>query len=321
MDLLLAQPRGFCAGVVRAVDIVDRALEIHGAPVFVFHEIVHNRHVVDDLRRRGAVFVDEVEAVPAGAVIVFSAHGVARSVVAAAQARELHIIDATCPLVAKVHGQAQRYARLGRTVIMIGHRGHEEVDGTLGSVDGPMLLVSTLADVDALPAIEGAVAYVTQTTLSVDDTRDVIAALRRRYPFIEGPDVSDICYATQNRQNSARELAANVDLVLVVGARNSSNSNRLREVASQVGVPAWLIEDASQIEISWLAGARRIGITAGASAPEHLVVEVTDRLRALGAGSVTEMPGLRENVSFRLPDEVSDKTRDAAQPGASRRRA
>ena len=321
MEILLAQPRGFCAGVVRAVDIVDRALDIHGAPGFVFHEIVHNRHVVDDLRRRGAIFVDEVESVPVGAVIVFSAHGVARAVVAAAQARSLRIIDATCPLVAKVHGQAQRYARLGRTVIMIGHRGHEEVDGTLGSVDGPILLVSTLSEVAALPEIEGPVAYVTQTTLSVDDTRDVIAALRRRYPEIEGPDVNDICYATQNRQNSARELAATVDLVLVVGARNSSNSNRLREVASQTGVPAWLIEDASQIEISWLAGARRVGVTAGASAPEHLVVEVTARLMALGAGSVMEMPGLRESVSFRLPDEVSDKALAAVRVSSARRTA
>ena len=319
MDILLAQPRGFCAGVVRAVDIVDRALEIHGAPVFVFHEIVHNRHVVEDLRSRGAVFVDDIEAVPAGAVIVFSAHGVARAIVSAARARGLQIIDATCPLVAKVHGQAQRYARLGRTVVMIGHRGHEEVDGTLGSVDSPMLLVSTLSDVAALPQVHGPIAYVTQTTLSVDDTRDVIAALRRRYPDIEGPDVNDICYATQNRQNSARELAAAVDLVLVVGARNSSNSNRLREVASQAGVPAWLIEDASQIEVSWLAGARRVGVTAGASAPEHLVVEVTARLLALGAGSVTEMPGLRESVSFRLPDEVSDRVRDASRVGTARR--
>jgi len=321
MDIRLAQPRGFCAGVVRAVDIVDRALEIHGAPVYVFHEIVHNRHVVEDLRRRGAIFVDDVEAVPAGAVIVFSAHGVARAIVAAARQRELRIVDATCPLVAKVHGQAQRYARLGRTVIMIGHRGHEEVDGTLGSVDGPIHLVSTLEDVAALPAIEGGVAYVTQTTLSVDDTRDMIGALRRRFPGIEGPDVSDICYATQNRQNSARELASAVDLVLVVGARNSSNSNRLREVASQAGVPAYLIEDASQIDMSWLSGVRQVGITAGASAPEHLVVEVTARLAALGAGSVTEMPGLRESVSFRLPDEVNDKARDAARAGSARRRA
>ncbi len=321
MDILLAQPRGFCAGVVRAVDIVDRALEIHGAPVYVFHEIVHNRHVVEDLRRRGAIFVDDVEAVPAGAVIVFSAHGVARAVVAAARQRELRIVDATCPLVAKVHGQAQRYARLGRTVIMIGHRGHEEVDGTLGSVDGPIHLVSTIDDVAALPTIDGSVAYVTQTTLSVDDTRELIAALRRRFPAIEGPDVSDICYATQNRQNSARALASAVDLVLVVGARNSSNSNRLREVAGQAGVPAYLIEDASQIEMSWLSGVRRVGITAGASAPEHLVVEVTARLTALGAVSVTEMPGLRESVSFRLPDEVNDKARDAARAGTARRRA
>lgn len=302
MDVLLAQPRGFCAGVVRAVGIVEQALRLHGAPVYVFHEIVHNRHVVDGLRARGVVFVDDLDAVPPGAVTVFSAHGVSDAVVATSRERELRVVDATCPLVAKVHLQAQRYARLGLDVVVIGHRGHEEVEGTIGSVRGPVHLVSDVAEVARLRVADPArVAYVTQTTLSLDDTRTIIEALRLRFPAIEGPGVDDICYATQNRQNAVREMLPLVDLVLVVGARNSSNSNRLRELAAERGVPAYLVEDESEIEPAWLAGVTRIGLTSGASAPEVLVTRVCDRLRALGAGSISQLPGLQENVSFRLP--------------------
>jgi 4-hydroxy-3-methylbut-2-enyl diphosphate reductase len=304
MDVVLAQPRGFCAGVTRAIEIVERALALHGAPVYVLHEIVHNRHVVEDLQRRGAVFVEELDAVPSGAAVVFSAHGVARSVHEAARERRLYVVDATCPLVAKVHGQAQRYSRAGATVIVVGHAGHEEVRGTLGSIDGAVHLVSTVRDVAALPAIDGDLAYVTQTTLSVDDTRDIIAALQRRFPAIVGPNVDDICYATQNRQSAVNALADTVDAVIVVGARNSSNSNRLREVAAQRGVPAWLVEDASQIDPGWLRGIARVGVTAGASAPEHLVRGVVERLRDAGTLRVTEMAGITENVSFRLPEEA-----------------
>lgn len=304
MDVVLAQPRGFCAGVVRAVDIVERALAVHGAPVYVLHEIVHNRHVVEDLRRRGAVFVEQIEAIPTGAAVVFSAHGVARSVYEAARERGLYVVDATCPLVAKVHGQAQRYSRAGATVIVIGHAGHEEVRGTLGSIDGPVHLVANVSDVAALPQLGGDVAYVTQTTLSVDDTREIIAALRRRFPHIAGPDVDDICYATQNRQSAVNVLADQVDVVIVVGARNSSNSNRLREVAAQRGVPAWLVEDASQIDPAWFVGVGRVGLTAGASAPESLVRAVLERLREFDALCVSDMDGIKENVSFRLPEEA-----------------
>jgi 4-hydroxy-3-methylbut-2-enyl diphosphate reductase len=302
MDVLLAQPRGFCAGVVRAVQIVERALQVHGAPVHVFHEIVHNGHVVADLRSRGAIFVDQVSDVPPGAVLVFSAHGVATAVVRAARERGLRVIDATCPLVTKVHLQAQRYSREGWPVIMIGHRGHDEVEGTLGSIDGPSMVVSDVADVARLPLAAGApLAYVTQTTLSVDDTRDIIAALERRFPVIHGPKVGDICYATQNRQNAVRQLARRVDLLLVVGARNSSNSCRLREVGEQCGVAARLIQDAAEIDPDWLAGVARVGVTAGASTPESLVTGVCERLLALGARSVRAMPGEPEQVHFRLP--------------------
>jgi 4-hydroxy-3-methylbut-2-enyl diphosphate reductase len=313
MDVTLAQPRGFCAGVVRAIDIVDRALDLHEPPIYVFHEIVHNGHVVADLRRRGAVFVNDVREVPPGGVLVFSAHGVALRVVEAARRRGLRIIDATCPLVAKVHAQARRYRRLGRALVMIGHAGHEEVEGTIGSVDGPVHLVTRAEDVAELPAFEGAVAYVTQTTLSVDDTRAIIATLRQRYPGIEGPDTSDICYATQNRQAATRSLASTVDLVLVVGARNSSNSNRLCEVAREAGAAAHLVADATDIDAAWLVGVARVGVTAGASAPEYLVTEVTGRLRQLGATRVVEQPGLRENVTFRLPPELTAPVRT---PGA-----
>lgn len=309
MQVILAQPRGFCAGVTRAIDIVDRALILHGAPVHVFHEIVHNQWVVDDLRSRGAVFVNALDDVPAHAVVVFSAHGVSRQVVAHARARGLHAIDATCPLVAKVHQQAQRFVRQGRTLIMIGHAGHEEVVGTMGQVDAPVHLVSHSADVQALDlSPDDALAYVTQTTLSLDDTREIIAALLARFPGIVGPKVDDICYATQNRQVAVRALAARVDLVLVVGARNSSNSNRLREVAERSGVPARLVQDEHEIDPAWLRGAPRVGVTSGASTPELLVQRVVAALGVLHPDPLTpvvQLPGVREEVSFRLPAELA----------------
>jgi 4-hydroxy-3-methylbut-2-en-1-yl diphosphate reductase len=306
MQIVLAQPRGFCAGVVRAVAIVEQALGRFGAPVYVFHEIVHNGHVVADLRARGAVFVDDIDAIPTGAVAIFSAHGVADAVVRQAEARRLRIVDATCPLVARVHQRAQRYARLGFAVVIVGHRGHEEVVGTMGSVEVPMYLVENLDDARALELPPGArVAYVTQTTLSLDDTREIIAELQRRFPGIEGPALDHICYATQNRQNAVRTLAAMVDRVLVVGARNSSNSNRLREVAAQMGVPALLIQDASEIDDAWLRGSRAVGITAGASTPEVLVSAVCARLRELGATAIRSAPGPVEQVTFRLPPGLS----------------
>jgi len=301
-QVLLARPRGFCAGVVRAIEIVERALDLHGAPVYVFHEIVHNGHVVADLRTKGAVFVDSLEQVPKGAVTVFSAHGVSLAVMRLAQSRKLQVIDATCPLVTKVHLQAQRYARQGHVIVVIGHPGHEEVEGTMGRVETEVHLVSDVAQVAALPMPAGTpVAYVTQTTLSLDDTRGIIAALKARYPDIVGPETDDICYATQNRQNAVRELAAQVDIVLVVGARNSSNSARLREVAQQQGKPAHLVQDETGIDPAWVAGARRIGITAGASTPEVLVQRVAQRLRDLGAGDVRQAEGDDEGIVFRLP--------------------
>jgi len=302
MDILLAQPRGFCAGVVRAIEIVERALELHGAPVYVFHEIVHNGHVVADLRARGAVFVDRIADVPRGAVTVFSAHGVSRAVVAQAGVHGLEVIDATCPLVAKVHAQAQRFARLGHEIVVIGHAGHEEVEGTIGSVDVPVHLISGVDDVARLVIPPGKpIAYVTQTTLSLDDTREVIAALRLRFPAVVGPEVDDICYATQNRQVAVRLLARQVDVLLVVGARNSSNSARLREVGAQQGVPAHLVQDAGGIDPAWFTGAARVGVSAGASTPEVLVQQVCDQLRTLGAREVRALDGVRETVVFRLP--------------------
>ncbi len=301
-EVLLARPRGFCAGVVRAIEIVERALELHGAPVYVFHEIVHNGHVVADLRDKGAVFVDSLDQVPKGAVTVFSAHGVSLEVVRQSQSRKLQVIDATCPLVTKVHLQAQRYAKTGHTIIVIGHAGHEEVVGTMGRIETAVHLVSEVADVAALPlAPDAPVAYVTQTTLSLDDTREIIAALKARFAHIVGPETDDICYATQNRQNAVRELAAQVDLVLVVGARNSSNSARLREVAAQQGRTAHLVQDESGIDPAWVAGARRIGVTAGASTPEVLVQRVAQRLRELGAAHVRQADGADEGIVFRLP--------------------
>lgn len=300
-EVWLAQPRGFCAGVIRAIDIVERALELYGAPVYVFHEIVHNGHVVQSLRERGAVFVESLDAVPAGAPTVFSAHGVSTAVVLQAQKQGLQVVDATCPLVSKVHQQAQRYAQQGRQLLVIGHAGHQEVVGTLGRVPGARL-VSTVADVQALqwPA-HTAVAYVTQTTLSLDDTREVIAALHARFSDVQGPDTDGICYATQNRQAAVRALAAQVDLVLVVGASNSSNSARLREVAAQQGLPAYLVADETDIDAHWLQGARRIGVSAGASTPEVLVQRVAQRLREWGAGVVLQSAGVEEHIVFRLP--------------------
>ena len=305
MEVLLAQPRGFCAGVSRAIEIAERALELNGAPVYVFHEIVHNRHVVDDLAARGAVFVDDIEQIPPGSLTIFSAHGVSTAVVASARARSLRVIDATCPLVSKVHLQAQRYAKRGHTIVVVGHAGHEEVEGTRGSVDGPVHVVGTLDEIAALPMPAGtAVAYVTQTTLSVDDTRELIATLEARYPDIVGPGLDDICYATLNRQRAVRGLVGAVDMVLVVGSPNSSNANRLREVAEGQGVPAHLLERAAELDPAWLQGRRRIGVTAGASTPELLVQAVCARLRELGAAVVRELPGPAETMRFRLPEEL-----------------
>ncbi len=318
MHTVLAQPRGFCAGVSRAIDIVDRVLQMHGAPVYVYHEIVHNGHVVGDLASRGAVFVDDIAAIPQGAVAVFSAHGVSTAVVEAAKERGLHIYDATCPLVAKVHVQARKYSKQGHAIVIVGHRGHEEVEGTMGSVPGEVYVVSTLDDIAALPlAPNDAIAYVTQTTLSLDDARHLIDALKARFPAIEGPELDDICYATQNRQVAVRARAHEVDVVLVIGAVNSSNSNRLREVSMQEGVPSYLIADASEIDVAWLAGATRVGITAGASTPEVLVGEVRERLRALGSTSVRQLAGPRETVRFRLPAAINSAAAAAPVPATA----
>lgn len=305
MQIVLARPRGFCAGVTRAIEIVERALAIHGAPVYVFHEIVHNGHVVHDLERQGAVFVDDIAMIPRGSVTVFSAHGVAASIEHEARLRSLEVIDATCPLVAKVHLHVQRFVRMGLPVVLIGHAGHDEVVGTIGKVREHIHVVGRIADIERLPMPPGTpIAYVTQTTLSVDDTRDIIAALARRYPDLQGPELDDICYATHNRQQAVKQIAGDVDLVLVVGASNSSNSHRLQEVAAHCGCAAHLVDDAGAIDPAWLAGARRVGVTAGASAPEYLVEGVLRRLRELGATSEIEMGGLVENVTFRLPAAV-----------------
>jgi 4-hydroxy-3-methylbut-2-en-1-yl diphosphate reductase len=305
MQVMLAQPRGFCAGVIRAIDIVEQALAKFGAPVYVRHEIVHNRHVVESLRAKGARFVENLSEVPGGAITIFSAHGVARVVELDANARGLHVLDATCPLVAKVHGQGQRYVAQGRLVILVGHAGHPEVEGTMGRISGPVLLVQTERDVEALDlAADTPVAYVTQTTLSVDDTRAIIAALKRRFTDIVGPDINDICYATQNRQSAVRELAKVADVILVVGAKNSSNSNRLREIGAEEGVPSYLIADGSELDAAWVRDADAVGITAGASAPEELVDDVLEALGRLGPIEVSVLPGIEEKVEFRLPAEL-----------------
>jgi len=300
--VLLAKPRGFCAGVERAIEIVERAITLYGPPVYVRHEIVHNKKVVDSLRAKGAVFVEELDEVPDGAVTIFSAHGVSTAIENEARRRDLPVIDATCPLVTKVHKEGRNHTRKGREVILIGHAGHPEVEGTTGRIPGGVHLVSHVNDVDKLSVRDPAsVAYVTQTTLSVDDTRDIIDALRRRFPAIVGPDVNDICYATQNRQQAVRDLAVRVDLLLVVGAQNSSNSNRLREIGTETGVPSYLIDDASGFDPAWLEGAGTVGVTAGASAPEELVQELIRRLGDFGTVVVEELAGAEEHMQFKLP--------------------
>ena len=310
-EIVLAQPRGFCAGVDRAIDIVERALELHGAPIYVRHEIVHNRFVVDDLRAKGAVFIDELDQAPAGGIVVFSAHGVSKAVRAEAESRGLQVFDATCPLVTKVHIEVERMRAAGREIIMIGHKGHPEVEGTLGQSPDGMYLVETTEDVAALQVNDPTMlAFVTQTTLSVDDASVVAEALRAKYPKIIEPKKSDICYATQNRQDAVKIMAPESDLVVVVGSANSSNSNRLREVAERMGIPAYLIDGPESIEPAWLVDRKRIGITAGASAPELLVQQVIERLKTLGAISVRTLDGLQENVSFPLPKGLSRKIVD-----------
>ena len=310
MQIVLANPRGFCAGVDRAIEIVERALEAFGAPIYVRHEVVHNRFVVDGLRRRGAIFVDELDEVPDGATVIFSAHGVSQAVRAQAQTRDLRVFDATCPLVTKVHIEVARYAKTGFDVVLIGHAGHPEVEGTLGQwtaaeATGEIHLVETPEDIARLePRNPSQIAYVTQTTLSVDDTKAVIDALRARFPDVVGPRHDDICYATQNRQDAVRKLGQQCDLVLVVGSPNSSNSNRLRELAEKHGVPAHLIDGADDIDRAWLGDKMRVGVTAGASAPEELVRGVIERLRQWGGTDVSELDGDPENVTFALPKEL-----------------
>ena len=307
MRVILAQPRGFCAGVVRAIEIVERSLERHGAPVYVRPEIVHNKAVVDSLKAKGAVFVEELDEVPARAVTIFSAHGVGQTVEANAEARGLHVLNATCPLVTKVHVQGRQYAASGRVVILIGHAGHPEVEGTMGQIEGRVLLVQDEREAELLDLPNDTpVAYVTQTTLSVDDTRGVIAALQRRFTDIIGPDIRDICYATQNRQSAVRELCKQVDVLLVVGANNSSNSNRLREIGTEIGIPSYLLADGSELDPAWVRNAQVVGITAGASAPEAMVEHVIDALRKLVEVEVTTMDGREEHVEFRLPPELSE---------------
>jgi len=302
MDLLLANPRGFCAGVDRAITIVERALELHGAPVYVRHEVVHNKFVVNELRRKGAVFIEDLAEVPSGSILIFSAHGVPKAVRREAEARGLTVFGATCPLVTKVHLEVSRLRGQGKEIIMIGHAGHPEVEGTMGQSEGGMYLVESPEQVQHLKVSdERNLAYVTQTTLSVDDASSIIAALRTRFSLITGPKKDDICYATQNRQDAVKLLVKQCDVVIVVGSPNSSNSNRLREVAANVGVPAYLVDDASGLKQEWFEGKSHVGITAGASAPELLVQDVVARLREMGAGSVTELQGILENVVFPLP--------------------
>ncbi|WP_101675812.1 4-hydroxy-3-methylbut-2-enyl diphosphate reductase [Alloalcanivorax mobilis] len=309
MQIRLANPRGFCAGVDRAIEIVNRALEVFGPPVYVRHEVVHNRYVVEDLRERGAVFVEELDEIPDDAIVIFSAHGVSKAVQDEAERRALKVFDATCPLVTKVHMEVIRYAREGREAILIGHQGHPEVEGTMGQYDtargGRMYLVEDERDVGRLQVTDpDNLAFVTQTTLSVDDTARIIDALRTRFPNILGPKREDICYATTNRQDAVRQLALECDLVLVVGSVNSSNSNRLRELAERCGTPAHLLDDPAMIDAAWLTGKKSIGVTAGASAPEQLVHQVVARLRELGGGDAAEIPGREENIRFSMPREL-----------------
>jgi len=309
MQVYLANPRGFCAGVDRAIEIVERALEFFGAPIYVRHEVVHNRFVVDDLRAKGAVFVDDLEQVPAGATVIFSAHGVSRSVREEAAHRNLRVFDATCPLVTKVHIEVTRHRNNGTECILIGHAGHPEVEGTMGQAEGGIYLVESVEDVDRLRvANDDNLAYVTQTTLSMDDTVKIVAALRRRFPGIKGPKKDDICYATQNRQDAVKTLAKTVEVMLVVGSSNSSNSNRLREVAEGQGVRAYMIDGPDDIRREWLVGVHKLGLTAGASAPELLVQRIVARLREWGASLIEESPGQAENVSFPVPRDLRSRT-------------
>ena len=306
MEVLLANPRGFCAGVERAIEIVERALEQYGAPIYVRHEIVHNKYVVENLRAKGAVFVEELDEVPAGAIVVFSAHGVAKAVRAHAEDRGLKVFDATCPLVTKVHVEVAKMLRAGLEVVMIGHRGHPESEGTMGQASSGMHLVETIEDVERLaPRDPTKLAYVTQTTLSVDDAANIVSALKARFPGIQGPKRDDICYATQNRQDAVKFMAPKCDVVIVVGSPNSSNSNRLREVAEHMGAQAYMVDSADELRAEWVAGKKRVGITAGASAPEVLVNELIERLKALGAAKVQQLEGITESVVFTLPRELT----------------
>tara|TARA_B100000214_G_scaffold262870_2_gene194324 strand:- start:156 stop:1148 length:993 start_codon:yes stop_codon:yes gene_type:complete len=311
LDIFLAQPRGFCAGVERAIEIVEEALKIYGAPVYVRHEIVHNKRVVESLRKKGAVFVEEVCDIPDGGVTIFSAHGISENVESQARLRSLPVIDATCPLVSKVHKEGQAHASKNRDVILIGHSGHPEVEGTMGRIKGGVHLVTSVEDVTRLCVRdESQVAYVTQTTLSVDDTREIIAALISRFPEIQGPDVKDICYATQNRQQAVRNIVPDVDVMLVVGAQNSSNSNRLKEIGDELGVPSYLIDDANGLNLAWLDQAKTIGLSAGASAPEELLDEVIERLEQNFEIKVRKFEGVTENVKFKLPPEITEASSD-----------
>jgi len=317
MQVLLANPRGFCAGVDRAIAIVEQALTRYGAPIYVRHEVVHNKFVVDDLKAKGAVFVEELTEVPAGSTVVFSAHGVPKSVRAEADARGLRVFDATCPLVTKVHSEVEKMRAHGREIVMIGHAGHPEVEGTMGQCDGGIHLVESVADVDRLAVTSDALAYVTQTTLSVDDAAAIVAALKRRFPGIVGPKKDDICYATQNRQDAVKFMTRAADVVIVVGSPNSSNSNRLREVAANRGVAAYMIDRADQLRPEWVAGKVSVGVTAGASAPEVLVQEVLARLSDLGARDVHELEGVAERIVFPLPKGlVTHAPREAPDGGA-----
>jgi 4-hydroxy-3-methylbut-2-enyl diphosphate reductase len=314
LRVILANPRGFCAGVTRAIEIVERCLDLYGPPVYVRHEIVHNKHVVESLRSKGAVFVDELDEVPEGAVTIFSAHGVSKAVINEAERRELPVVDATCPLVSKVHKEGQNHAIKGRAVVLIGHAGHPEVEGTQGQIPGGVYLVSTAKDVASLEVADpDNLAYVTQTTLSVDDTRDVINALKARFPSIVGPDVKDICYATQNRQSAVREIARDADLLLVVGARNSSNSNRLREIGAEIGKPAYLIDDASALDPAWMDGVATVAVTAGASAPEALVQDLITRLGDFGTVDLVQQNGVDEHMQFKLPRILQEAGADEGE--------
>jgi 4-hydroxy-3-methylbut-2-en-1-yl diphosphate reductase len=308
MDILLANPRGFCAGVDRAIAIVEQALSRFGPPIYVRHEVVHNRFVVDDLQRKGAVFVEALDEIPDGATVIFSAHGVPRSVRVAAEARGLNVFDATCPLVTKVHVEIAKMHYQGREIVMIGHAGHPEVEGTMGQCDGGVYLVESVDDVEALDVRDPSLlAYVTQTTLSVDDAAGIVAALKARFPDIVGPKKDDICYATQNRQDAVKFMSPRVDVVIVVGSPNSSNSNRLREVAAKRGVPSYMVDNATELLPEWVEGRQRVGVSAGASAPELLVAQVIERLRALGAASVTELSGVVERTVFPMPKGLGAK--------------